>query len=652
MCGLIGFTRSSDIDEIGVAARMCSLIEHRGPDSEGIWLEESSLVVLGHRRLSVLDVSSSGSQPMVSKCGRFVLAFNGEIYNHNDLRTSLYNQGSPVDWVGNSDTETLLACISTWGIQETLQAVVGMFAVAVWDKHTQVLTLARDRLGEKPLYWGWCKGTLLFSSELKALRAHPQFKSVIDRDSLALYLRHGYIPAPYSIYTNINKLLPGHLLSISLGEGEAIAKACVPSVYWNFNEVVEDGLANPICTSPEEAVDLLEERLISSISGQMLSDVPLGAFLSGGIDSSTVAAIMQKCSGRPVRTFTIGFDDSGYNEAVHAKSVADHLGTDHTELYVGSKEAMAVIPSLANMYCEPFSDSSQIPTYLVSKLARKHVTVALSGDGGDELFGGYNRYLMAKRIWKYLQFYPAPLRKAMASALRIVPAKNWNKLFDNIRSVLPARLQVSMPGDKAFKLADVMSVSDEHAFFYNLVSSVKKPTSIVRNSIEPQTKLSASESWPNVDCFEHWMMAMDAQTYLPDDILVKVDRAAMASSLETRVPLLDHRIVELAWKMPLDLKIRNGQGKWALRQVLYRYVPKELIERPKMGFGVPLDAWLRGPLREWAEELLSPSRLEKEGYFYPAPIRQLWEEHLSGVRNWQQQLWSVLMFQSWLEENG
>ena len=654
MCGLIGFTYQSGgstQDAPIIANAMTRAITHRGPDSEGIWWEQNEPLVLGHRRLSILDLSPAGNQPMQSICGRYVIAFNGEIYNHLKLRSQLEENHRGFTWRGHSDTETLLVCFAAWGVERALQATVGMFAIALWDKQEQVLTLARDRMGEKPLYWGWCDDVLLFGSELKALKAHPAFNAEIDRNALTLLLRHCYVPAPYSIYQGIQKLMPGCFVQIPLQGDVARSKDAQPEAYWQLNHAAEQGLANPFTGSPEAAVDLVESQLSESIGEQMLSDVPLGAFLSGGVDSSTIVALMQAQSERPVRTFTIGFDQGGYNEATHAKAVAEHLGTDHTELYVRSEDAQAVIPKLPNMYCEPFSDSSQIPTFLVSQMAKQHVTVALSGDGGDELFGGYNRYMAARKVWGPVQRLPVFARRAAAGLLRSVSPATWDKLFDWARPVLPTRLQLSIPGEKARKLADVLALSDGHAFYRQLTSHWTDPAKVVIGATEPRSLLTTPSAWPETDCLEHAMMAMDAKTYMADDILTKVDRAAMATSLETRVPMLDHRLVELSWRMPLDFKIRDGQGKWLLREVLYKHVPREMIERPKMGFGIPLDSWLRGPLREWAEALLDESRLRSEGFFHPEPIRAMWAEHLSGKQNWQYHLWSVLMFQAWLEVN-
>lgn len=628
MCGISGFfdSRSNSHltgdDFAAQVTRMTDAIIYRGPDDSGIWVEPQRGLALGHRRLSILDLSPAGHQPMHSADERYVIVFNGEIYNHLDLRAQLDQQKVAPVWRGHADTETLLACFVAWGVKRTLQSTVGMFALALWDRQQKTLTLARDRIGEKPLYYGWQKGVFLFGSELKALKAHSAFEKIIDRNAITLLFRHSYIPAPYSIYQGIHKLLPGHYLTIPTD------KQSVPESisYWSFNDTVAAGLTQPFVGTDTEAVDLLEKQLKDSIGLQMLADVPLGAFLSGGIDSSTIVALMQVQSSKPVRTFTIGFHEEGYNEAIHARAVAKHLGTQHTELYVQPEDALSVIPELPAMYCEPFSDSSQIPTFLVSRLARQQVTVSLSGDAGDELFGGYSRYPIAVHSWNKIKYLPQPLRHTVAQLLRF------------------------MPFDRFLKLAQVLSLANDKDLYRHLVSQSKNPVSLVIGAQEPVTILTNMTAWPKTDSFEHWMMAIDAQSYLPDDILVKVDRAAMANSLETRVPFLDHRVVELAWRMPLDLKMRNGQGKWLLRQVLYRQVPKDLIDRPKMGFGIPLDNWLRGPLREWAEELISESRLKREGYLNAAPIRQMWAEHQSGIRDWQYHLWSVLMFQAWLEK--
>jgi asparagine synthase (glutamine-hydrolysing) len=586
---------------------------------------------------------------MHSSCGRYVLVFNGEIYNHLDLRAQLQKEGAAPLWRGHSDTETLLAALSVWGIERALRLTIGMFAFALWDRQEKILTLARDRAGEKPLYYGWQKGNFLFGSELKALKAHPCFNADIDRGALALMLRHNCIPAPYSIYSGIQKLMPGHYLKIRI-KADQNAETPAAKPYWRLNDVVAAGLANPFDGSDKDATNALESTLLASVGSQMISDVPLGAFLSGGIDSSAIVALMQAQSGRPVSTFTIGYNNKDYDEAVHAKAVARHLGTSHTELYVSPEDALAVIPKLPEIYCEPFSDSSQIPTYLVSALASNHVKVALSGDAGDELFGGYNRYHMANSVWGRIRRLPISARRAVAGLLKSNSPAGWDIFLGTIGRFLPPRLRLKMPGEKAHKLAGVLLAEDGVSFYRGLISHWQRPEDVVLGAKEPPTLTSRGDDWPETDEFADWMMAMDAQTYLPDDILAKVDRAAMANSLETLVPFLYHRVIELAWRMPLSLKIRHGEGKWLLRQVLYQHVPKKLIDRPKMGFANPLHEWLRGPLRDWAEDLLDDRRLRQEGFFDPKPVRQLWEAHLSGKSNDQYALWDVLMFQAWLAE--
>ncbi len=608
---------------------------------------------------------------MISPSGRYVIAYNGEIYNHLELRRDLEKTHfldpsarsphpqplSPRErgmgvWRGHSDTETLLAAFEAWGIEATLKKSVGMFALALWDRETRTLTLARDRMGEKPLYYGWVRGALVFGSELKAIRAYPGFDNPIERRALTLFMRHNYVPAPWSIYQNIWKLPPGCWVQFgadALTPGPSPGGRGGVRAYWSLREVAQAGLANPFVGSEEEAVAELDRLLRQSLRGQMLADVPLGAFLSGGIDSSTVVAVMQAMSGRPVKTFSIGFHEGEYDEAQHAKAVARHLGTDHTEWYVTSRDALEVIPKLPTLYDEPFADSSQIPTHLVCKLARRHVTVALSGDGGDELFGGYNRYFWAMALWRRLSRVPLPLRRLAARGIEALSPTAWNRFYGMIEPALPRRLRIRLPGDKLHKAAHLFSASHPEQIYHQLVSHWKNPAALVLGGTEPATPITDSTAWIEGMDFAQQMMYLDAITYLPDDILVKVDRAAMGVSLETRVPLLDHRLVEFAWRLPLCMKIRNGQGKWLLRQVLYRYVPKELMERPKMGFGAPIDHWLRGPLRDWAEDLLAEDRLKREGFFDPAPIRRRWQEHLSGQRNWQYHLWDVLMWEAWLE---
>ena len=648
MCGFTGYLAANPcldaLEARQVLRHMANAIQHRGPDSDGYWVEPAVGIGLAHRRLAIVDLSPAGAQPMTSVSGRYVLAFNGEIYNHMRLREALAHEGKvAVGWRGHSDTETLLAGFEAWGIEGTLQRAVGMFALALWDKFDRVLTLARDRLGEKPLYYGWqgqgSGGVFLFGSELSALRRHPAFAAEVSRDALALYMRHNCIGGEHSIYSGIRKLAPGHLLSVSLARSVPQVRA-----WWSGADVAIRGVAQPFAGSPEQAVDALEALLRDAVAQQMMADVPLGAFLSGGIDSSTVVALMQAQSSRPVRTFSIGFHEEGYNEAEHAKAVAHHLGTDHTEMYVTAQQALDVIPKLPMLYSEPFADSSQIPTFLVSQLARHHVTVSLSGDAGDELFCGYTRYQMTAGLWGKVSRLPRPLRQLAAGLITALPAGAWDKLGGLLPSALGARV-----GDKLHKGAALLGSRSVADLYRGMVSHWADPASVVPGAREPAMVLAgATPDLQGLGDVER-MMALDMLSYLPDDILAKVDRAAMGVSLETRVPFLDHRIVEFAWSLPLDYKLRNGVTKWPLRQVLYRHVPKELIERPKMGFGVPIDHWLRGPLRDWAESLLSESRLVQEGFFNPAPIRQKWAEHLSGQRNWQYHLWDVLMFQAWLE---
>ncbi len=652
MCGIAGFfCNGSGLpgpEWQAVLRGMGQAIAHRGPDDAGLWTDIDAGVGLVHRRLSILDLSVAGHQPMVSPSGRYVVVFNGEIYNHLDLRGLLRKaRNAELDWRGHSDTETLLAGFDTWGIAGSIERAIGMFAFAVWDKANRTLTLGRDRIGEKPLYYGWQGDSFLFGSELKALKAHPAFRAEIDRNALALLMRHNAIPAPYSIYQGIHKLLPGSLLTVSLQNRNP-----QPQPYWDARQVVANGLAQPFTGSPDDAVEALDKLLRDVVARQMIADVPLGAFLSGGVDSSAIVALMQAQSSRPVKTFTIGFHEQGYNEAEHAKAVARHLGTDHTELYVTPRQALDVIPRLPSLYDEPFSDASQIPTFLVSQMTRQHVTVSLSGDAGDELFGGYGRYVFSRQLWNKLARMPVAVRTILAKAITGVSPQGWNHLLGPVQPLFPISLAKSNIGDKLHKGAGVMTAKSPVDLYRLLVSHWPQPAELVIGTTERPTVLTETGLQPQTDHFFHQMMALDLLTYLPDDILTKVDRAAMGVSLETRVPLLDHRVVEFAWRLPLDYKLRDGEGKWPLRQVLHKYVPKELIERPKMGFGVPIDSWLRGPLRDWAEDLLSESRLRQEGYFNPAPIRQKWAEHLSGTRNWQYHLWDVLMFQAWFEQQN
>lgn len=650
MCGLTGFHSFTKTESpAGIASHMADALIHRGPDDAGFWVDEQFGLTLAHRRLSVLELSQAGHQPMLSHDQRYVIAFNGEIYNHLNLREQLQAQGSAPHWRGHSDTETLVACASAWGAEKMLKATTGMFAFALWDRQTRQLVLARDRLGEKPLYWTWQGDTLIFGSELKALRRHPAFRADVCRNALASFMRHGYISAPHSIYEGVHKLPPGHSLTLPLADPLA-AKQARPAPYWTVAQAVTSGLRDPFNGTPEEAVDALEQQLSRSVRSQMLSDVPLGAFLSGGIDSSATVALMQAHSTRPVRTFTIGFDDKRYDEAPHAAAIAKHLGTEHTEMVARPEDALAVIPALPGVYDEPFADSSQIPTLLVSKLTREHVTVALSGDGGDELFGGYNTFRFAPKLWRRIQQVPRPLRGLAASIFTGVAPAKWDTLLNGLRSASAGRVAGGVDADKLAKLSTLLTSPGERDFYRRLSSHWTEPEGLVRHASEASTPLTDAAALPRTDCFEHDMMAASTAMYMPDDILVKVDRAAMAHSLEVRVPMLDHHVVELAWRMPLSLKIRAGEGKWPLRQLLYRHVPREMMERPKKGFSIPLADWLRGPLRNWAEALIDPARLEREGYLNNEPVQRAWRQHQAGHQDHSARLWCVLSFQAWLQE--
>jgi asparagine synthase (glutamine-hydrolysing) len=644
MCGIAGgwsYRRFLELDD--ALPRITNALAHRGPDAEGRWSDPDAGIALGHRRLSIVDLSSAGRQPMASASGRWVIAFNGEIYNHQVLRSQLDAAGLAPAWRGHSDTEALLAAIEAWGVEEALERSIGMFAIALWDRDERALWLMRDRFGEKPLYYGWNRGVFLFASELKALRAFPGFEASVDRNALAAYVQHNAVPAPLSIYGGIQKLLPGSWLRMGQDDLHK-GRLSDPSIYWSPTAKAAASRANLAVLGRDEAVDALEALLRDAIGQQMTADVPLGAFLSGGVDSSLVAALMQAQAARPVRTFSIGFQEDGYNEAHHAAAVAAHLQTDHTELYVSSADAMSVIPSLADIYDEPFADSSQIPTVLLARMARKHVTVALSGDGGDELFGGYSRYAFAANTWRRMSQVPTPIRRMIAKGIAAVPIGGLNAGLD-FAAAVARRPRFGMVADKLHKGAALLGEDSQEAFYRKLITHWSPGSLLIGFH---HGRCGSAPSGAAFDDFREYMMLQDTAHYLPDDILVKVDRAAMSCSLETRIPMLDHRIFEFAWRLPLDFKIRGGVGKHCLREVLYRHVPRSLIDRPKKGFGVPIDVWLRGPLREWASDLLDPTRLRDEGYFNPAPVTKKWDEHLSGVRNWQHHLWDILMFQAWL----
>lgn len=652
MCGVAGFWDASrHLNSEGAAAAVDSMtraIRHRGPDDAGAWRDADAGLWLGHRRLSVIDLSPEGRQPMTSASGRYVIAFNGEVYNHRRLRPELEAAGA--HFRGHSDTEVMLAAIEQWGLDGAVQRFIGMFAFALWDREARALTLVRDRLGIKPLYYGWAGSMFAFGSELKAIAALPGFDGGIDRGALCLLLRHNYIPQPCSIYQGIFKLPPGTMLRVSAGDvASAGASAALPQrvrKYWSIAGIAEDDRDE---LPDAEAVDRLDSLLRDAIALRMEADVPLGAFLSGGVDSSTVVALMQAQSARPVRTFSIGFHEQDHDEAKFAKAVAAHLGTEHSELYVTAQDALDVIPTLPAMFDEPFSDSSQIPTYLVSKLARSQVTVSLSGDGGDELFAGYSRYAWATRVGRWLDSVPHPVRTRFARSLRARPGL-YEAFFRGANRGLPSRLRIRNPSTKTGLLGQMLQESSVDARYRLLVSHWFEPESIVLRSREPEIEMTDFARWPDVRNPMERMMYSDLIGYLPDDILVKVDRASMAVSLEARVPLLDHRVVEYAWRTPLKQKVRDGKSKWLLRQVLDRYVPRALIDRPKKGFGVPIDGWLRGPLRDWAEALLDERRLRDEGYFDPAPIRRMWKDHVDGRVREHHRLWDVLMFQAWLEQ--
>ena len=656
MCGIVGIIGAKHDDLRVILQGMVKVLHHRGPDASGLWIDPYFGIGLGHTRLSILDLSEEGSQPMASDSGRYVITFNGEVYNCLDLRREL--EQCDHTFRGHSDTEVMLAAFEEWGIEKSVNRFGGMFAFAVWDRLERNLTVARDRLGKKPLYYGWIGKSFVFSSELKALHCHAGFQGQINRNAQALYLRFNYVPAPYCIYQGLYKLPAGCLLTIPLDKADRTfdlspfpddQNEWKPFRYWSAREVAQNGCEYPYRGTERDAINELDHLLLDAVRLRMVADVPLGAFLSGGVDSSLIVALMQAQSTRPVKTFTIGFHEQEFDEAQYANKISRHLGTDHTELYVTPSQTMTVIPRLPELYDEPFSDSSQIPTFLISELARQDVTVSLSGDGGDELFGGYNRYFLCQSINRTLFSFPSIIKNGLASGIRMLSPARWNTFLGKVIPLLPKRLRMAHPGDKLFKFAELLSMRDPEGIYYGLVSHWKDPNSVVLDSVPLPTSLTDRRAWADVPTIIEQMMYLDLVTYLPDDILVKVDRASMGVSLECRCPLLDYRVVEFAWRLPTALKIRDGQGKWILRQVLNRYVPRQLIERPKIGFGIPIDSWLRGPLREWAEFLLDERRLRDEGFFDPAPIRQKWSEHLSGQRDWHYYLWDILMFQAWKE---
>ncbi len=640
MCGIAGFVGAAtknagrSIDDI--AASMAASLAHRGPDDEGIWLDAAAGAGLVHRRLSIVDLSPAGHQPMVSADERFIISYNGEVYSHQPAARELAARG--IKFRGYSDTEVILESVAANGIEATVAWMIGMFAIALWDRRERTLTLIRDRLGIKPLYWAKFGDLFLFGSELKALRAYPGWTPLIDQKAVAVFMRHNYIPAPHSIYEGVHKLEPGCILTLQWRGEPRITR------FWDARTVARDGIRSPLADNDADLTEQLETLLADAVGRRMIADVPLGAFLSGGIDSATVVALMQNAHTSRVKTFSIGFDIPGFNEAPYAAAVARHLQTDHTELTVTSQQALDVIPRLPEWYDEPFADSSQIPTYLVSAMTRRHVTVALSGDGGDELFAGYNRYQLTQRFWHALSLMPLTMRRSIAVALTAVRPDRWTTLL----SVLPSGMRLPQIGDKLHKAASLLELETADALYQRLVSHWD-PMQITPKASEPHGILHDATVTKEFPDLLDRMQFLDLVTYLPDDILTKVDRASMAVALEARVPLLDHRVVEFSWRLPRTAKVRHGKSKWILRQVLNRHIPAELVERPKMGFGIPLGEWLRGPLRDWAEALLNERRLREAGLLDHALVRRHWQEHVDGRRNWQYLLWDVLMLEAWRE---
>jgi len=651
MCGVTGFLggeKSYNLnDSSPIINSMLNKIHHRGPDDHGYWSDSNKGVNLGHKRLSIVDLSQTGHQPMHSISKRYVVVFNGEIYNHIKLRQNLIKENKSSNWIGTSDTETLLAGFDAWGIEKTIAKCIGMFSLAIWDKANKTLNLIVDRIGEKPLYYGWQgRGktkTFLFGSELKALKEHPAFEKNINRDSLSLLMRHSYISHPNSIWKGIHKLEPGTILTISLNSSEPKL-----TKYWSADQVIKNRKLTNNHLSEEEAVNQLDKLLQNIISKQMLADVPVGAFLSGGVDSSIIAALMQAQSTSKIKTFTIGFNEDKQNEAHYAKKIADHLGTNHTELILSAADAKNIIPMIPSIYDEPFADSSQIPTYLVSKLARNDVKVALTGDGADEILCGYNRYRVSNKLWSKYNKIPYCLRKVGSQTISTIPAGVLNSLH----KVFPMKNKSNNFSDRVFKGGRLLKAKNIDQFYLEFISYWNDPEALVINSKEPKTILNSNHEGTHKMSNIERMMYLDLLSYLPGDILTKVDRASMAVSLETRLPYMDHRLIEYAWSLPNEYKYKNGQTKWVLKEVLNKYIPKKLYDRPKQGFGIPINEWLKGSLREWAEELLNEQKLKEQGYFDVKKIREKWIQHQSGKSNWQHQIWNILMFQSWLEENN
>jgi asparagine synthase (glutamine-hydrolysing) len=644
VCGIAGFwsSPSSKVELLETLAPMTAALQHRGPDDCGLWCEPQTGVGLGHRRLAIIDLSQQGRQPMFSGSGRYVIVFNGEIYNFKQLRRELGDRA----WRGHSDTEVILAAIEAWGLEAAVKRFVGIFAFAIWDRSEHDLHLVRDHLGVKPLYYGWSNQSLLFASEIKALRSHPGFRGELNRGAIAALLRYGYIPAPHSIFRDIRKLEPGTIATFRNASEESRRMR-----YWSATEAALSGIRRPFNGSADEAIDQLNALLCEAVRLQMVADVPLGAFLSGGIDSSLVVALMQAQSSRPVRSFSIGFSEPKYDEAPYAALVARHLGTEHSELYVTADQALQYIPKIASVYDEPFADPSQLPTFLVSQMAREHVTVSLSGDGGDELFAGYSRYIWAARIWRWMSLFGRSVRRRVSASLSSVPPDSIDAFLRPLEATLPGAYGEGSFGNKVHRLFALMDSADSAELYGNFVSQIHDPVKLVACGNEVQTRYHTDPDWKAIPGYIPRMQCLDSVTYLPDDILVKVDRASMAVGLEARVPLLDHRVFEFAWRLPLSLKVRQGKGKWILRRLLEKYVPPALIDRPKKGFSVPIDQWLRGPLREWAESLLDPAHIRCSGLLEADEVNRIWAQHSSGKYDWSCQLWNILMLEAWINSS-
>ena len=646
MCGIAGIflnSQKADPRRLGAVEAMASSLHHRGPDESGIWVDREAGIALGHRRLSIVDLSKEGLQPMHSRGEGLVMSYNGEIYNHTELRADLEAQGE--QFRGHSDTEVMLAAFERYGIEPALKRMAGMFALGLWDRKQHVLHLARDRIGKKPLYVAVIDGGILFASELKAILAYPEFRAEVDPQALAMVLQQGWVPDNGCIWRGVFKLPPGAMLTVSADDlvfANADHLRQRVRHWWSLEQVAEEGQSRPFVLDDHELEEELDSLLRLVVQQRMVADVPIGAFLSGGIDSSAVVALMQDQSNRPIRTFSIGFSGTHYDEAPHAAKVAEHFGTEHTEFNVTSKEAQSVIPDLPGVWDEPFADESQIPTLLLTRLARQHVTVALSGDGGDECFGGYNRHIMQSRLAPIFKV-PQPLRSGATSALSMLSSGFWDKLLE--RLPLPGKLSHSFRSESLQKFASILDVADEREFYDRLLRF--GPTSVMRNP-----PAGMVDSVPALQDAASRLIYRDMAGYLPGDILVKTDRASMAASLEARCPLLDHRLIEFAWRIPISSKVRDGQGKWILRQVLNRYMPETLFDRPKHGFNVPVGDWLRGPLREWAQDILYSTRLKHDGFLDPALVYQCWHQHLSGRRDHGRELWAILMVQTWLESTS